>query len=274
MSASGSSREAPVNWLSIKDALFVVARGHELLCDKIHAVVETAHDADIGSPVVFVNLLGFMMFDLEDDGHVIVARETFVDPGGKRAHMGVKFLVMLDARPRRRANLDEAELADPLGLQFEHPFDREKSLEYGSPQYTDEMLKQESIYKSQGEQRPEGYVIDRSLSMYVETLSSDFDRTLANLGPKDRWMDIGAGMGQAILDYSTPVYDLTHPERRGKKAQAVAMSIEDRRTPAWHHTAASLGENQLQFYKDQQAMKGEKKDIAGDAAKVKTDQKK
>lgn len=60
-------------------------------------------------------------------------------------------------------------------------------------------------------------------------------------------MDIGAGMGQAILDYCTAVYDLTHPERRGKKAQAVAMSIEDRRTPAWHQAAASLGENQLQY---------------------------
>ena len=85
--------------------------------------------------------------------------------------------------------------------------------------------------------------------MYAETLSSDFERTLANLGPKDRWMDIGAGMGQAILDYCAPVYDLTHLERRGK-AQAVAMSIEDRRTRAWHQTAARLGKNQMQYLFD------------------------
>jgi hypothetical protein len=122
------------------------------------------------------------------------------------------------------------------------------SAEPGSALKTEEMSKQESIYRSQGEQRPEGYVIDRSLSMYNDALSSDFDRTLASLGPKDRWMDIGAGMGQAILDYSTPVYDLTHLERRGKKAQAVAISIEDRRTAAWHQTAASLGGNQLQYF--------------------------
>jgi SAM-dependent methyltransferase len=121
------------------------------------------------------------------------------------------------------------------------------SAEPGSTLKTEEMSKQESIYRSQGEQRPEGYVIDRSLSMYMDALSADFDRTLASLGPKDRWMDIGAGMGQAILDYSTPVYDLTHLERRGKKAQVVAISIEDRRTAAWHKTAASLGGNQLQY---------------------------
>jgi hypothetical protein len=36
-------------------------------------------------------------------------------------------------------------------------------------------------------------------------------------------------------------------ERRGKKARAVAMSIEDRRTPHWHETAASLEANKIQY---------------------------
>ena len=56
--------------------------------------------------------------------------------------------------------------------------------------------------------------------------------------------------GPGILDYYAPRYDAMHlegRERRGKKAQAVAMSIEDRRTPLWHQTAASLEANQIQY---------------------------
>ena len=76
---------------------------------------------------------------------------------------------------------------------------------------------------------------------------------MARLGPRDRWLDIGAGKGQAILDYFAPDYDLAHPEgreRRGKKAQAVAISIEDRRTVEWQLSASSLGGNQLQYLFD------------------------
>lgn len=122
--------------------------------------------------------------------------------------------------------------------------------EPGSSRFSEERSKQEAIYHSAGDGAVEGYTVDRSLSVYAEGLCTDFDRTLANLGPKDRWLDIGAGQGNAILDYYTPDYDLTHPEgreRRGKKAQAVAMSIEDRRTPLWRQSAASLGGNQIQY---------------------------
>jgi hypothetical protein len=74
---------------------------------------------------------------------------------------------------------------------------------------------------------------------------------LAELGPKDRWLDIGAGKGQAILDYYTEDYDLRHVEgrvRRSKKAQAIALSIEDRRTPLWQQKVASLGANQIKYF--------------------------
>jgi hypothetical protein len=120
----------------------------------------------------------------------------------------------------------------------------------GSPKFNEEVSKQESIYWSEGERVPEGYTVDRSLLNYTDALPSDFDRALANLAPKDRWLDIGAGKGQAILDYYTPDYDQTHldgRERRGKKAQAVAISIEDRRTSVWRQNAASLGANQIQY---------------------------
>ncbi len=120
----------------------------------------------------------------------------------------------------------------------------------GSPKFNEEFSKQESIYWSDGERVPGGYTIDRSLLNYTDALSSEFDRTLANLGPKDRWLDIGAGMGQAILDYYHPNYDLTHVEgraRRGKKAQAVAISIEDRRTPLWQQNAAILEAQQILY---------------------------
>jgi hypothetical protein len=120
----------------------------------------------------------------------------------------------------------------------------------GSPKIDEQISIQEGIYQSQGEKTPEGYVVDRSLLSYSFTLSAGFERSLANLGPDDRWLDIGAGQGRALLDYYTPRYDSMHAEgreRRGKKARAVAISIEDRRTPLWHQTAAGLEANQIQY---------------------------
>ena len=119
-----------------------------------------------------------------------------------------------------------------------------------NPKLADEIKKQESIYQGRGEQLLEGYVIDRSLLSYTFTLPDEFDRSLADLGPSDRWLDIGAGRGQAMLDYYTPRYDSMHAEgreRRGKKARSVAMSIEDRRTPLWQETAATLEPGKIQY---------------------------
>lgn len=117
--------------------------------------------------------------------------------------------------------------------------------------FKEEASRQESIYQSKGEKTPEGYVIDRGLISYTFTLPAEFDRSLANLGPADRWLDIGAGKGQAVLDYYAPRYDSMHMEgraRRGKKAQAVAISIEDRRTADWAQAAAGLEANQIQYF--------------------------
>lgn len=114
----------------------------------------------------------------------------------------------------------------------------------------DEAKKQSEIYRSRGADVPQGYVIDRSLSSYLYALPEGLDRSLAGLGPNDRWLDIGAGEGRAILDYSTSKYDGTLLKAAGpseKKAKAIAMSIEDRRTNQWHRTAAGLEENQIQY---------------------------
>src|SRR5262245_37721786 len=67
--------------------------------------------------------------------------------------------------------------------------------------FRQEVSKQQGIYKSSGTDKPGGYTIDRGLEDYASALSSEFDRELADLGPTDRWLDIGAGEGQAILDY-------------------------------------------------------------------------
>ena len=115
-----------------------------------------------------------------------------------------------------------------------------------------EREKQEKIYRSEGEQTVTGYTVDRSLAHYADGLASGFDRALAALGPSDRWLDIGAGEARAVLDYYTatetapPVIRAT----RAAKAQAVAMSIEDRRTPLWRQTAANLGVNQIRYLAD------------------------
>jgi len=116
--------------------------------------------------------------------------------------------------------------------------------------FGDEVEKQESIYQSAGENVPSGYTIGRSLAEYAGALPADFDRELAKLGPDQRWLDIGAGMGQAIIDYYTPEYDKAHPEgadQRGKKARTVAISIEDRRTSAWRQKADSVGRDRMQY---------------------------
>ena len=124
-----------------------------------------------------------------------------------------------------------------------------RAADAGSAERDAEVSKQEVIYRSRGGDVPEGYVIDRSLLSYAFTLPSEFRRSLADLGPKDRWLDIGAGEGRAILDYSTSKYDvmLQGPERRGGKAKAVAISIEDRRTAQWYQTAANLEADQIQY---------------------------
>lgn len=116
------------------------------------------------------------------------------------------------------------------------------------PAFKEEVLKQEKIYQTPVAQIPSGYVIDRSLLAYSATLLSGFDRELAALGAGDRWLDVGAGRGQAVLDYYAERYDAMNRERRGKKARAVAMSIEDRRTPQWQETADRLEASQIQYW--------------------------
>ena len=125
-----------------------------------------------------------------------------------------------------------------------------RAAENAAPRFADEMAKQENIYQSRGEQRPEGYVVDRSLLSYAHTLSAGFDRALAALGPHDRWLDIGAGRGRAMLDYFESRFDRMHGdgvERPERKAKAVAISIEDRRSPEWNDIAAALGGDRLQY---------------------------
>src|SRR5687767_13849695 len=81
----------------------------------------------------------------------------------------------------------------------------------------EEHAKQEEIY--QRKRVPRGYVIDRSLEGYAYMLPDEFGRALASLGEHDRWLDIGAGQGQAILDYYTPGYDKTHPAGRKQRGR-------------------------------------------------------
>ena len=114
----------------------------------------------------------------------------------------------------------------------------------------DELAKQEAIYQSRGAEVPAGYVIDRSLLSYTKALPEAFDRALGLLRERDRWLDIGAGRGQAVLDYYTPKFDMLHFEgrdERGSKAQGVAMSIEDRRTTEWHAKAAILPPDKIRY---------------------------
>jgi SAM-dependent methyltransferase len=122
--------------------------------------------------------------------------------------------------------------------------------ELAPPKIDEEIAKQEKIYRSRGADVPGGYITNRGLSDYVQLLPSGFCDALGKLGSSDRWLDIGAGAGQAILDYYAPEGDAPSGEkcaRPGDKARAVAMSIEDRRTDKWRHQAASLGYDRIRY---------------------------
>jgi hypothetical protein len=114
----------------------------------------------------------------------------------------------------------------------------------GSRPFDDEMAKQQKIYSSKGTNVPDGYVTYRSLANYEELLPPGFSNRLRRAGPSDRWLDIGAGGGHAILDYYAPEYDAAlgkQPARPGSKAHAVAVSIEDRRTERWWQSELIAG---------------------------------
>jgi len=122
--------------------------------------------------------------------------------------------------------------------------------ESARPRIDEEIVKQEKIYRSRGAEVPSGYVTGRALSDYAQLLTSDFCDALSRLGSSDRWLDIGAGEGQAILDYYAFEDDAALPSkcaRSWSKARAVAMSIEDRRTDRWRQQAAIFGPDRIRY---------------------------
>jgi hypothetical protein len=115
------------------------------------------------------------------------------------------------------------------------------------PRIDEEFAKQEKIYGRRG---AGSYVTNRGLSSYAEVLPSGFCDALGSLGSSDRWLDIGAGQGRAILEYYAPEDDAAPAEKcagSGVKASAVAISIEDRRTEKWKQQAAILGDHRMRY---------------------------
>ena len=122
--------------------------------------------------------------------------------------------------------------------------------EPAQPRIDEEIAKQEKIYHSRGADVPSGYVTGRALSDYAELLPSEFCDALGRLGSSDRWLDIGAGDGQAILDYYALEDDDAPAQKCARsfsKARAVAMSIEDRRTDKWQQQVAIFGGDRLRY---------------------------
>ncbi len=118
------------------------------------------------------------------------------------------------------------------------------------PRINEEIAKQEKIYRSRGADVPSGYVTGRALSDYAELLPSGFCDALGRLGSSDRWLDIGAGDGQAILDYYALEDDAAPAQKCARsfsKARAVAMSVEDRRTDEWRQQAAIFGDDRIRY---------------------------
>ena len=114
------------------------------------------------------------------------------------------------------------------------------------PRIDEQFTKQEKIYGRRG---VGSYTANRGLSKYAEVLPAGFCDALGSLGSSDRWLDIGAGEGQAILDYYAPQADAATEKcgGSGPRARAVAISIEDRRTDKWKQQAASLGDHRIRY---------------------------
>jgi len=113
-----------------------------------------------------------------------------------------------------------------------------------------EVIRQQDVYRSRGPATPSGYTLDRALATYARGLNQGFLRELAALRSSDRWLDIGAGEGRAVMEYCTsPSHALPNgfEPRSERRAKALAMSIEDRRTKAWYEAAADLPEGQMKY---------------------------
>src|ERR1044071_6187621 len=116
------------------------------------------------------------------------------------------------------------------------------------PRIDEEFSKQEKIYHRHGQG---SYVANRGLSNYAEVLPNGFCDALGGLERSDRWLDIGAGEGQAILDYYASRDDPTSAKKcsgSGPKAHTVAIFIEDRRTNQWRQQAARRGDDRLRYF--------------------------
>jgi SAM-dependent methyltransferase len=116
------------------------------------------------------------------------------------------------------------------------------------PRIKKEFLEQEKIYRSRGADGRRVYTTNRGLSRYAELLPSGFCDSLGRLGSSDRWLDIGAGQGEAILDYYLPE-DAAAERCRGSgpRARAVAISIEDRRTDDWKQQVTGIGDDRIRY---------------------------
>lgn len=121
-----------------------------------------------------------------------------------------------------------------------------------APDIRKDLQKQEDIYRSRGNSVPEGYVTTRSLVHYDDLLPSRFPATRDALGTRGRWLDIGAGSGQAIIDFALRTHVDPTDEDAGEDAadargRLVAMSIEDRRLDTWHRATETLRANEIRY---------------------------
>src|SRR5207253_796912 len=117
---TGSSRELTED----QDALLVIAGADEFFGDQIHPVVETADHTDIRAAITLTDLGRLVMLNFQTDRFVAIPPEPLVDLLCQCKHLAREVLVLFDDRAAGSGNLNECELADPFGLEFQQPFHR------------------------------------------------------------------------------------------------------------------------------------------------------
>lgn len=121
-----------------------------------------------------------------------------------------------------------------------------------APDIRKDLQKQAEIYRSRGSSVPQGYVTTRTLIHYDELLPRGFPATRDALGSHGRWLDVGAGSGQAIVDFALrtridPQDDDGGDDTADARGRLVALSIEDRRLDTWHRATETLRANEIRY---------------------------
>src|SRR5262249_20161142 len=104
-------------------------RSYELLRDEVHAVAERRDETDVGRSVERRELALLVRPEEIPDGDPVGVAEAAVHVADELLDLAAHAHVLAHARPRRRRDLDERDLAPPRRVELEEARERAEALE-------------------------------------------------------------------------------------------------------------------------------------------------